>query len=189
MPRTSGNSRQHEYVCYTWRMPGAQTHDMITVVTAVVLAPAAWIISPDHSFGTALTITAAHLISGLLFSCDLDIDSREYRRWGPLRLIWWPYKESVPHRSWISHGLIIGPLLRLAYFGIIMYVTVWLMLHALGRAALWRELEANVARTITYNSGQSYAFLTGFVLGGAAHSIPDWITTGTKRSWNQWTKL
>jgi uncharacterized metal-binding protein len=162
---------------------------MITVVTAVVLAPAAWIISPDHSLATALTITGAHLVSGLLFSCDLDIDSLEYKRWGPLRIIWWPYKEAVPHRSWISHGLIVGPLLRLAYFGLIMYVILWLILHGMDRADLWQSLGRITAETVRVNSGQSYAFLLGFVLGGAAHSIPDWITTGTKRTWNQWSKL
>ncbi len=162
---------------------------MITVVTAVVLAPAAWLISPDHSLVTAFTITGAHLVSGLLFSCDLDIDSLEYKRWGPLRIIWWPYKEAVPHRSWISHGLIVGPLLRLAYFGLIVYALLWLILHAVDRADLWRSLGRLAAATLQQNSGQSYAFLLGFVLGGAAHSIPDWITTGTKRTWNQWSKL
>ena len=170
-------------------MPGGHTHDMITVVTAVVLAPAAWIILPDHSLATALTITGAHLVSGLLFSCDLDIDSLEYKRWGPLRIIWWPYKEAVPHRSWISHGLIVGPLLRLAYFGLIMYALLWLILHAVDRADLWRSLGRLATVTLQENSGQSYAFLLGFVLGGAAHSIPDWITTGTKGTWNQWSKL
>jgi uncharacterized metal-binding protein len=176
-------------MCYTVAMPGSHTHDTITVVSAVVLAPTAWIISPDHSIATALTVTAAHLVSGLMFSCDLDIDSREYRRWGPLRIIWWPYKETVPHRSWISHGLIIGPMLRLAYFGLIMYAVLWLLLNLTGRADLWNELVQSFADGLRMNSGQAYAFLVGFVIGGAAHSIPDWISTGTKRAWNQWTRL
>ena len=176
-------------MCYTGGMPGAQTHDMITVVTAVVLAPAALVLSPDHSLATALTITAAHLVSGLMFSCDLDIDSHEYKRWGPLRFIWWPYKQAIPHRSWISHGLVIGPMLRLAYFGLVMYGLLWLVLNVLGQSLVWREIEVILSQTMRFNSGQSYAFLLGFVLGGAAHSIPDWVTTGTKRTWNQWSKF
>lgn len=176
-------------MCYTVAMPGAHTHDMITLVSGVILAPASWLLLPDHSLATALTVTAAHLVSGLMFSCDLDIDSLEYRRWGPLRLIWWPYKESVPHRSWLSHGLVIGPLLRLAYFGCIMYGLFWLILNATGNAELLRTLEQSFASTLRENSGQTYAFLFGFVLGGAAHSIPDWLTTGTKRAWNQWTRF
>jgi uncharacterized metal-binding protein len=170
-------------------MPGAQTHDMITLVTGVVLAPVAWIVLPDHSIATALTMSGAHVISGLMFSCDLDIDSIEYRRWGLLRIIWWPYKEAVPHRSWLSHGLIVGPLLRLAYFGAIAYVLLWIGFYATGNATLWRELGQSVELFLRQHAGQVYAFLLGFVLGGAAHSIPDWITTGTKRTWNQWTRL
>lgn len=170
-------------------MPGAQTHDMITLVTGVALLPATWILSPDRSLATASIITAGHLISGFLFSCDLDIDSLEYRRWGPLRLIWWPYKEAMPHRSWLSHGLVIGPLLRLAYFGVIVYGLLWLGLNVSGNTPLWNELRQSFTSTIRTYSGQTYGFLIGFVLGGAAHSIPDWISTGTKRAWNQWTKL
>lgn len=162
---------------------------MITLVTGIFLVPACWILSPDRSLATALTVASGHFISGFLFSCDLDIDSTEYRRWGPLRIIWWPYKEMMPHRSWLSHGLVIGPLLRLAYFGIIVYGLLWLALNATGNNILWRELQQSVLDSIRLRSGQTYAFLIGFVLGGAAHSIPDWITTGTKRAWNQWTKL
>lgn len=170
-------------------MPGSQTHDAITVVVAVALVPAAWLLSPDRSLATALTVTGGHLLSGLLFSCDLDIDSREYRRWGPLRIVWWPYKEAVPHRSWISHGLLIGPLLRLAYFALIVYAIAWGLLTATGNTAVWRELQLSATQVLRQYSGQTYAFLIGFVLGGAAHSIPDWVTTGTKRAWNQWTRL
>jgi len=170
-------------------MPGAHTHDMITVVSGVALAPVWWIVSPDHAMATVLTITAAHMLSGLLFSCDLDVDSREYRRWGPLRLIWWPYKEAIPHRSWLSHGLVIGPLLRLAYFGLIVYGLLWLVLHATGNADTWAAVLRSFRQMLRENSGQTYAFLWGFITGGAAHSIPDWITTGTKRAWNQWTRL
>jgi uncharacterized metal-binding protein len=169
-------------------MPGAHTHDTITLVSGVILAPASWLLLPDHSLMTALTITGAHLVSGLLFSCDLDIESLEYQRWGPLRLIWWPYKESVPHRSWLSHGLVIGPLLRLAYFGLIAYGLLWLTLRATNNLPLLHELEQSFVRTIQQHPGQTYAFLGGFILGGAAHSIPDWLTTGAKRTWNQWTR-
>jgi uncharacterized metal-binding protein len=170
-------------------MPGAQTHDMITVVTGIALFPVAWLVAPDQSLATAITVTGAHLISGLMFSCDLDIDSIEYRRWGPLRIIWWPYKEAMPHRSWLSHGLVIGPLLRLAYFGTIVYGLLWLIARLSGNAALFAAFEAAFMRTLETYPDQTWAFLVGFVLGGAAHSIPDWISTGTKRTWNQWTRI
>lgn len=178
-----------EYLCYTNAMPGARTHDMITLVSGAALAPLWWAMTPGGSLATTVAITSAHLLSGLLFSCDLDIDSIEYRRWGPLRVIWWPYKEMVPHRSWLSHGLIVGPLLRLAYFGVIVYALLWLALHLTDNAALWLRWRDGFWRYLALRPRETYAFLAGFVLGGAAHSIPDWLSTGTKRAWNQWTRL
>lgn len=170
-------------------MPGASTHDRITIVTGAALAPLAWILATERPLATALTLTSAHLLSGLLFSCDLDIDSIEYRRWGPLRLIWWPYKEMIPHRSWLSHGLIIGPLLRVAYFGVIAYALLWAALYLTGNAGQWIIWRDAFWHYLADHPREVYAFLIGFVLGGAAHSIPDWFTTGTKRAWNQWTRL
>lgn len=163
-------------------MPGAQTHDMITLVSGVVLAPVWWLASPDHALSTVLTITVAHLVSGLAFSCDLDVNSIEYKRWGPLRIIWWPYQKMVFHRSVLSHGLVIGPLFRLAYFCLVVYGLLWLVLTFFGQGELLQRLRGDLDRLIRENSGQSWAFLWGFVTGGAAHSIPDWITTSVKRA-------
>ena len=166
-------------------MPNAQTHDMITLVSGVALMPVWWAIVPDHGLATVLTITAAHFVSGLAFSCDLDVYSLEYKRWGPLRFIWWPYQKAVFHRSLLSHGLIIGPLLRLAYFGVFVYGLLWLVLTPLGQGAVLQRLLDDGAALIRNNSGQSWAFLGGFIMGGAVHSIPDWLTTGAKRARRQ----
>ena len=57
----------------------------------------------------------AFLIGGLWLSPDLDTNSLALNRWGPFRIIWWPYKTLFKHRSFFSHGLIIGSLLRVFY--------------------------------------------------------------------------
>lgn len=162
---------------------------MITLLSGLALIPAAWLLAPEQPLVTALTVTSGHFISGFLFSCDLDIDSTEYRRWGPLRILWWPYKEAVPHRSWISHGLVVGPLLRLAYFTFLVYALMWIVFGVLDRSAQLQTLVQQFTTSLHDHPGIVYGFLIGFVLGGAAHSIPDWITTGTKRTITEWTRL
>tara|TARA_B100001250_G_scaffold260952_1_gene224743 strand:+ start:102 stop:566 length:465 start_codon:yes stop_codon:yes gene_type:complete len=59
--------------------------------------------------------SVAFLISGLWLSPDLDTNSLALKRWGPFRIIWWPYKKLFKHRSIFTHGLIIGSLLRIFY--------------------------------------------------------------------------
>ena len=63
----------------------------------------------------SVTGALAFLIGGLLLSPDLDTRSRPSRRWGPLQLLWWPYRQLLRHRSLLSHGPVLGTLGRLAY--------------------------------------------------------------------------
>ncbi len=176
-------------MCYTGAMPDSRTHDRITVYTGFALLPITYLLSADHSLLTALTVASGCLVSGLLFSCDLDINSIEYRRWGWLRFLWWPYKQAVPHRSWLSHGLVIGPLLRLAYFAALVYGSLFAGTMLTGNGAVLRAVERSVVVVLRDYATLVYAFLIGFVLGGAAHSIPDWFSTGAKRAYRQWTRL
>lgn len=170
-------------------MPDSRTHDRITIYAGLALLPVSYLLSADHSLITAVTVASGCLVSGLLFSCDLDIDSIEYRRWGWLRFLWWPYKEAVPHRSWLSHGLIIGPLLRLAYLVSIVYGVLFAVTALSGSWAALRAIERWIMLFLREQAAASYAFLIGFILGGAAHSIPDWFSTGAKRAYRQWTRL
>jgi uncharacterized metal-binding protein len=55
------------------------------------------------------------LLGGLLLSPDLDTHSNATRRWGPLRLLWWPYRRGLAHRSLLSHSPLLGTAGRLAY--------------------------------------------------------------------------
>ncbi|HEY1015007.1 MAG TPA: metal-binding protein, partial [Herpetosiphonaceae bacterium] len=165
-------------------MPGAKTHDMLTVVTGVAGMPVAWALLPDHNLAAVVTLAGAHLVSGLAFSPDLDLASELYRRWGPLRVIWYPYREAISHRSWISHSLVIGPLLRLAYFLAVSGLLIFAALHLINLArpvdiagliadfrASARDLRDNHFSMIIY-------FLIGFVTGSAVHSIADWMFEG-----------
>jgi uncharacterized metal-binding protein len=90
----------------------------------------------------------AFLLGGLLLSPDLDTRSNPTRRWGPLRLLWWPYRRLLRHRSLLSHSPLLGTAGRLSYLAAALLTTSLLLLPlggptpqqllATGRA-LWQE--------------------------------------------------
>jgi len=71
-----------------------------------------------------VTAAAAFLLGGLWLSPDLDTCSRPSRRWGPLALLWWPYRHVVRHRGWLSHTPLLGTLTRLLYLGALALMTL-----------------------------------------------------------------
>lgn len=174
-------------------MPGARTHDVITIVSGGVLAPIAYLTclgldlpAKTSQLDTGLLV-GAHLLSGIMFSPDLDIDSAIDNRWGIFFWIWRPYMWAVPHRSrWLSHGLIIPPLVRLGYFVIVLTMGFLGLAWGLGRLGIvvpnYHEQAAQallyVART---QPREVLLVLVGFITGGAAHSLADWLVTGGKR--------
>jgi uncharacterized metal-binding protein len=173
-------------------MPGARTHDAITVVTGLALGPVSYSgflglgYPPEAALRNAAVLVVAHMVSGIMFSPDLDIDGAIDNRWGIFFWIWRPYMWAVPHRSrWLSHGLVLPPLLRLLYF----YLAVALMLIG----AAWLLAQAGIAipnlhvrlRDTLLGIARDYpretrSFLLGFITGSAAHSIADWMVTGGK---------
>ena len=174
-------------------MPGARTHDIITVVTGVALAPLTYStnlaigLDSQQSLRHAALLMGAHLLSGIMFSPDLDLDGAIDNRWGIFYWIWRPYMWLVPHRSrMLSHGLVIPPLLRLIYF---YWVSVGVLIAStwlLGRAGitvpyLHQQISDTVFGLVLRYPRETWTFLIGFITGSAAHSIADWLVTGGKR--------
>src|SRR5215210_4730543 len=95
-------------------MPSGRTHDLITILLAAPTAAVSYYFTNDLTI--TLIITAAMIFGGMMFGPDLDIQSRQYARWGPLRFLWWPYKVILPHRSRLSHSILIGTQIRVIYF-------------------------------------------------------------------------
>ena len=113
-------------------MPNGNVHNLSIMALAATL-PAATLAAGVLPTGRALAL-AAGCLSGLLLSPDLDIDhgNISYKivrdsvgclpgaLW---KLFWWPYARLIPHRSLLSHGLLVGTLLRLLY----LFAVPWLL--------------------------------------------------------------
>lgn len=174
-------------------MANYKTHDWVTIYSACGLGPVCyWAIHQyaptvgDYAFTSApltstLLVVGAYLFSGLLLSNDLDTYSRPYRRWGPLRVLWYPYQRLVGHRSILSHGVLVGPLLRVLY----LYAMIEALLFAAYHGAVLTGYSTQVAQAglritasvlpyLVAHPQVSVPLLVGLVLGGLAHSVLDW---------------
>jgi uncharacterized metal-binding protein len=163
-------------------MPSGKTHDAITLLLTVPTFVAAWGVT--GSVLLAGVATGAMLFGGLMFGPDLDIQSRQYTRWGVFRFIWWPYKVMFRHRSRWSHGIIFGTLIRVVYFALMLsalalaavYIRALFVAHAppdyseLLRA--WRAIEAGAMMEGTGRYA-ALAALAGLWWGAASHTLTD----------------
>lgn len=108
-------------------MPGYKVHDTIGLVTTVPLSltvgGAAALVTADTREVVAVTafFAASHLIGTYWLSPDLDMDTRVFRRWGILRVMWIPYAKLALHRSKLSHSAIGGPVRLLYLLGLLMF--------------------------------------------------------------------
>lgn len=169
-------------------MPNAETHDYITVLTAVAGNALYFAFAPKPDIQLALLFSGTYLLAGYACAGDLDLDSKEYRRWGRLRFLWYPYKQFMPHRSRLSHGLILGGIIRACYLATVCTLVFWLSLWLYSR--LGPHVDATAATTQQWQSISAFAvdkphwsgaLLTGFILAGTTHSIADTISTWFKR--------
>jgi len=167
-------------------MPSGKVHDWVTLGTALGAIPLTGLSLPPETRPLAWLAIASYAFSGIWLSSDLDVHSSAYRRWGPLRVIWYPYQKLVPHRSWISHGLGIGPILRVVYLmGVLMLALLgfnWLAARI--GLALQVDPQSWLLHTtdwvFTYPR-EVLALVIGLVAGGAVHSLLDFAHTRLKR--------
>ncbi|HVF55121.1 MAG TPA: metal-binding protein [Pyrinomonadaceae bacterium] len=164
-------------------MPSGKTHDTITLLLAPPTFAVAWGVT--GSLALAAAATCAMLFGGLMFGPDLDIQSRQYTRWGVFRFLWFPYKVMFRHRSRWSHGIIFGTLIRVVYFAAVLSLvaTAGVYLRALFIAGgvapgwpemldAWRAIESNVL-AYSIDKNMILSVLAGLWWGAASHTLTD----------------
>ena len=164
-------------------MPSGKSHDRITLWLLPVVLAATFVFTVDMPLTVMVGIS--FLLGGLMMGPDLDIQSVQYRRWGPVRWIWYPYQEMVKHRSTWSHGPVIGTLVRVAYLGVwiglFMVIGVVTINHFWQAQLSWPMVEPALKRVMTRYSKQWLALLAGLEVGALSHYTSDWLASTVKK--------
>jgi uncharacterized metal-binding protein len=165
-------------------MASGHTHDRITQICLPIVAAGGWAILRNGEL--TIWLAGSFLFSGLMFGPDLDIHSVQSLRWGYFRWLWQPYRQSVPHRSLLSHGPIIGTL------GRVFYLALWLGLGVLVvqgfRQAMgwptWNEQQYwEVSRRWAIErSPHIWTVLVGLELGAMTHYLADVYSSVLKKA-------
>lgn len=180
-------------------MPSGRTHDRITLWSLPLIATIAF--ERTRSGGLTLLVAGGFLFSGLMFGPDLDIHSRQYLRWGWLRWIWLPYRRSMRHRSFWSHGPIVGTIVRVVYLGgwLLILAGLVIVLSAIvcqlaGILDQWYDLtqqlikrgEGWIGQLFQRYSLELIALVIGLELGALSHSVSDWCGSRYRRWRNRY---
>jgi uncharacterized metal-binding protein len=165
-------------------MPSGRTHDRITYLSLPVIAGLTYLLTRQGDL--TLMVTGGYLFSGLMFGPDLDIYSIQYKRWGILRWLWLPYQSYLKHRSFLSHGFLVGTIVRLLYLGTILSLAAIpiLTLAQLGGFNWnWQNFrDKTLPLLLNQYFYQAFALFVGLELGAMSHAISDHFGTLLKRS-------
>ncbi|MCL2925064.1 MAG: metal-binding protein [Trichodesmium sp. MAG_R04] len=163
-------------------MPSGRTHDRITLWSLPIVTGLSF--GLVHSTHLTLFVSGGFLFSGLMFGPDLDINSRQFQRWGWFKWLWRPYQRSLNHRSFLSHGPIIGTALRLLY--LLNWLVVLVVLSSIIDKLLGLELSilgfiTSLWPLLSQNYQEVIALLVGLELGSMSHSLSDWSGSAYRR--------
>lgn len=165
-------------------MPSGKTHDRITLWTLPWIVGGTLLLTRNGEL--ALIVASGFLFSGLMFGPDLDIYSVQFKRWGVLRYLWLPYQKLFRHRSFFSHGLIIGTVVRLLYLlAILLIIAIFLVAIAqllFGFDWNWRLFILNNFNLIKQEyTAEAIALFVGLELGAMSHVLSDLLGSMYKR--------
>jgi len=157
-------------------MPNYKVHDyigsIVTKVSVVALFPAlaATASLPEHfrlsySAGVLILPVFIHLSTTYL-SPDLDMNSKIYQRWGWMRWYWYPYRELVEHRSWISHSLFFAATFKLCYLAPLLSILCSILFFLLSLLLPAHTVLALLAGIVT-------SFYGSVLLADAVHILAD----------------
>jgi len=150
-------------------MASGKVHDRaIIITTPVILATA---IASGHA-DVGIIATAAYYLGGMYLSPDLDLVSRPFKRWGLLRFIWLPYQRLIPrHRHWLSHGPVIGSIVRLLYLAALVS-PMWVLFPGLQQV---RWSGVTLPNAMAVFCGVELSALNHLLLDGLLIPLPKWL--------------
>lgn len=134
-------------------MPSHRTHERINLFLLIGIVPI--LIYLNIVCLNIFIFVLAYVFSTFFLSPDLDVDSRIYKRWGLLRILWKPYKDAFKHRK-TSHHIIFGPISLIGYLAFMVLLLMWA-----------------VGAEINYNDVRLFVVCAGLVMAIEAHIFSD----------------
>jgi uncharacterized metal-binding protein len=164
-------------------MSSGKTHDLVTWFCLPWVGGVAYWFLKDGFL--ALLLAAGFLMGGLMFGPDLDIHSVQFKRWGYLRWLWQPYQMILEHRSWLSHGPVIGTTLRLIYFcGMLALVGSVVMLVVRSLTQFSWDVQISLQwlfRWATAHQMELGVTIAGLELGALSHIFMDGLSSALNK--------
>ena len=110
-------------------------------------------------------------LGGFYLSPDLDTESRPSKRWGLFKYLWLPYRKLIKHRSFLSHGPLIGTSLRIIYLlGIIVLCSIFLKKLGISNISVSYDSLKNL---ISNNQKSIISILLGIEASSWLHLLQD----------------
>lgn len=165
-------------------MPSGRTHDRITLWILPFIVGCCYFITRNGEL--TLLCSGGFFFSGLMFGPDLDIYSIQFKRWGIFRYLWLPYQKLLRHRSFFSHGLIIGTIVRIIYLLVCLFVVSALLIAILqlfwGFDWNWQTFVIGRYNLFTGDYKQeAICLFFGLELGAMSHSLSDLLGSVVKK--------
>ncbi len=98
-------------------MPNGRTHDAISLITIPIVIISSYFIIEDLIL--IFIVSLSYIFASFMFNGDLDTNSKPFNRWYILKMFWIPYQLMFYHRSYFTHGIVIGTMIRIIYVLII----------------------------------------------------------------------
>lgn len=160
-------------------MAKGKTHDTINIFALFLLIlPLLSSIVKDLILLSVFTIS--YIFGTLFLSPDLDLkNTLPYKRWGKFSFIWLIYSKIIPHRSWLSHGFLIGTIFRILWLIVniflIGFIFVWLLhLTIMGDAVTAYLKTWNEIKWFCIDNKNIIIFsFTGVMLSSLLHEMVD----------------
>lgn len=131
-------------------------------------------LTPSVGFGIyiGLIVSICYFFAGRMFSGDLDLTSRQTRRWGMFKFIWKPYQKMFSHRSKWTHGVFRGTIVRVLYLGLWLSPLLFIIPYLIDVTT--NQILDGITNSFSLMPMAYIAAFIGLLLGSASHSIADW---------------
>lgn len=98
-------------------MSSGKRHTQIALTSAPLVAAASFYLG--YNWRESLIYGALNLAAQTILTPDLDIRCMWSQCWGGL---FWPYQQAISHRSFASHGPVVGTLGRILYVAVLAWL-------------------------------------------------------------------